>query len=244
MPILTKTDVDEAALRLAYEEGEKSQLAICTEFQIGRGRLRGYIAREGWKQKKKPKPKPRKRQETAPAKISRKLNVDLEKLRAAYESAEETVELTAERFGLSVPMLYFYARGRQWSRPKRAYRKDALTAPPKPYNAEEQQALVNRLYEILGAQITTMATERAGEAEPARATRQLEQLIKCFKTMQDLKSALGGPQDHDAIRDERSVEQICTEILCRLDQRLATREARSAVEAAAGSGESGGGATP
>jgi hypothetical protein len=249
------TDVDMRALRLAVEAGDKSPTAIRKEFKIGLERLENLTKSEGWvRQEKTPAPKtePKKiRKGEGPPRDPRitttqinKIAIDVDALGRAYEAAEETVQETCHRFGIANSTLYYWAALRGWVRGARAYRDGSLTAPPRPHNIEDQLALAQRLYDILGAQIAALAEQGAQDEAPADAARQLEQLIKCFKTIQDLRAALGGPKSDGVSDDGRSLEEVCAEIKRRLDQRLDAFRAGSSLGKPTGdSGHEGEGAS-
>src|SRR5947207_2087867 len=142
MPIPPATEVDLDALRLAYEAAEESKEAIRAAFGISKKRLVDLAREGGWTRPLKMK-KPRRT-------VSANHHIDLEKLREAYEAGEEPMDQTCVRFGIHMSTLGYYKAKGDWRRRKRAYRKDGLTAPPQPFNAEAQQALARRLHEILG----------------------------------------------------------------------------------------------
>jgi len=212
------TPVDEAALRLAYETGAKTRHEICVAFHIGAARLRDYVIKRGWKRKREPERKPKARNLDW---VSSKPGVDLAQLQAAYEHGAEPVEVICERFGVGVTWFYRHARPRKWRRDKRAYCRDTLATPLRCYDREEQDALVRSLYAILGAQIAALDADDAGEDDPEVVARQLAQLTRCVRTLEDLRSALDGGAHENAIEDERSTEEICAAIMRRLDERLA-----------------------
>ena len=240
------TDVDMAALRAAYEGGEWPLKAIYREFHISDERMRRLALEGGWRHPDMrikadvPEARKAKRSSAQPAR-PRMSDADRDALRRAYEGSEEPVEVACARLGFSSGTVFRLASRNNWIRDQRAYRKDAMTRPAKPRTTEDQSALISRLYDILGAQIRALAIREtesgAAESDPDTADtspRQLEQLIKCLKTLHDLTEALGGAGPRDA-GDGRTADEIRISIRLRLDQRLAASRAGGVSEPARGS---------
>jgi hypothetical protein len=118
----------------------------------------------------------------------------------------------------------------------------AKSAGPKPLRAsrasaseggaeDEQRALVDKLYKMLGRHIRAIAGRV--DAEDG-AARELEQLVRCFKTIHELRAALGGPDGgEDGQKDKRNPD----EIRAALQRRLAGRFASERTDEAPGEPE-------
>jgi hypothetical protein len=199
-----------AELRAGYESDEWPLAALAAAFHIGLARLRRLAAEGLWVR-------------IAPAARQAITEAEQEALQQAFEAGEEPVQATCAHFGIGVTTLYALVRQHGWVRSKRAFHKDSLSAPPSFRSSQAQQALAERLHDILGAQIRALALrEESGAGDGTDATpRQLEQLIKCLKTLHDLSLALGAAPSNGNAPDSRSADDIRISIRLRLDQRLA-----------------------
>jgi hypothetical protein len=145
---------------------------------------------------------------------------DLDAIKREYEAARITVGELCRKFGISKSHLSQTAQERGWSRNGRAFRKGALCVPKAVKAAAQRQALAESLYAMLGDEIRALA----GRQSDAQSGKELEQLVKCFKTINDLQEALAGPgAARKDPHDGRSAKEIRADLERRLAQRFAAR---------------------